>query len=387
MVVLAAHWGSNSEEGWVSRQVAGALACVADVHVVTPEGASPGHEVDGVFTVHHLATPLDPAAELRRDLLVAAISATTTVTFDPMTGALADLFDEDLIAPWHGAPGLLAELLPDLVVIVGHQNVGARIALDDYDRALPMVLLALGTDQASLRFPHFDQLFDRAQTMLAITHAEHKSIVEHHGPENRVHRIGAPLIVDPSAVSEPDISVGSSDYVLVLTEASAGAAGADAELIQLLRMRFPDHPVAVIHPDALCVWHRGHLDKTPPVLRSSDAARLMAWARMTVDLCPGRLLARRSLQSLLYGTPIVVPHESRAREHAEGGRGGLWFANPVELTWCVEAILDPPTRASLSEQGRSYVENEYGSTDRFIDRVAQACGLAMPDSASESLAG
>ena len=102
----------------------------------------------------------------------------------------------------------------------------------------------------------------------------------------------------------------------------------------------------------------------------------MAWARVTVDLRPGTLFARRCVDSLLYGTPIVVPHDSRAREHAERGRGGLWFADPGELTWCVEALLEPEVHDSFARQGQAYAEEEYGSTDRFIDRVLEGCGLA-----------
>jgi hypothetical protein len=101
----------------------------------------------------------------------------------------------------------------------------------------------------------------------------------------------------------------------------------------------------------------------------------MAWARVTVDLRPGRLFARRCVDSLLYGTPIVVPADSRAREHAQRGRGGLWFENPAELAWCVESLLEPPTHDTISAQGLSYAEEEYGSTDRFVERVAEACGL------------
>ena len=105
----------------------------------------------------------------------------------------------------------------------------------------------------------------------------------------------------------------------------------------------------------------------------------MAWARVTVDLRPGPLFARRCVTSLLFGTPIVVPAGRRAREHAERGRGGLWSSNASELVWGVEALLDPPTRAAASAQGLAYAEEEYGSTDRFIDRVVAACGMGSTD--------
>ena len=69
IAILAAHWESKSEEGWITRQVAGALAGAADVHVVTPDGADPGTSVDSVFTLHRLGTP-STAVGIRRDLLV-----------------------------------------------------------------------------------------------------------------------------------------------------------------------------------------------------------------------------------------------------------------------------------------------------------------------------
>jgi hypothetical protein len=90
---------------------------------------------------------------------------------------------------------------------------------------------------------------------------------------------------------------------------------------------------------------------------------------MTVDARPGSLFARRSLQSLMFGTPIIVPEGSRAQEHAETGSGGLWFDGPGELFSCVETMLDPEVHDSLGSQGRRYALDRYGSTASFIERV------------------
>jgi hypothetical protein len=384
VALLAAHWGSISEEGWIARQVAGALATVADVHIITPDGNVPDTTVDSVFTVHQLGTPLSPSVELRRDLLVTAISETHRGAPPSISDEMAEVVDRGLVGPWQGATGVLATLHPELVLIVGHQQIGALTALDKYSPDLAMVLVALGSDLQSLTFPHFAGLFDRSRSVLTVTHTEYESVVNRYAGD-KAHLIGAPLFANPSALTEPDASVGETEYVLALSDVDAGADHWEYELGQLLRMKFPDHPVAVSHTDALYTWHQGRLDKGPAVRRSSDRARLMAWARVTVDFRPGRLFAKRCIESLLYGTPIVVPDDSRAREHAERGRGGLWFADPAELTWCVEAILDPPTRASFSTQARDYAEPTFGSTDRFIERVLEACGLGAQ--VTGSLAG
>jgi len=283
--------------------------------------------------------------------------------------------DHHLIEPWRNAAEILKALQPDLIVIAGHQTVGALAAVDSCLPDTPIALLALGAESHSLAFPHFDHLFSRASSVLAVTEIERTLIAEARSGEVKVHRIGAPMAANPSALSEPNTWVGPTDYILVVTGTGSEEEGDESDLSRLLRLRFPDNPVGIAHTDSFCAWHQGRLNQGWAIERSSDMARLMAWARVTVDLRPGRLFARRCVESLLFGTPVVVPHDSRAREHAERGRGGLWFGDPAELTWCVEALLEPSTRATFSAQGRRYAEDEYGSTDRFIERVSSACGL------------
>ena len=287
----------------------------------------------------------------------------------------AEELDRGLLEPWQGAGTILAELGPSLVVVVDLRNVGALAVLDAHDPDLPMVLLALGSDPEHLAFSHFDPVFDRAGVVLTMTESERRAVVDHHGRDASVHRIGAPMAANPSALTEPNTWVGDNDYVLVLTGTDEDEDSEQNELSTLLRMRFPEVRLGIAHNDAFCAWHHGQVTRGWPIERTSDRDRLMAWARMTVDLEPGAYFGRRCVTSLLYGTPIVVPATSRAREHAERGRGGLWYADPAELAWCVEALLDPACRDALGAQGRAYAEQEYGSTDRFIERVRSACGL------------
>ena len=392
VALLVAHWDSDSEEGWFIRQVAGALACAADVHVITPDAGTSDITVDGVFCVHCLGTPVEEFAELRRDLLVEGISTTVSRPEELLDDAVSRLLDQDLVAPWDGATEVIASLHPSLVVVAGHQNIGAMTVVDRLDDDVAVTTIALGSDLDSLVFPHFLRHYSRSRSILAVTQVEHDALVGVLPEPGVAYVVGTPLAANPSAWTEPDQLAGSSDYVLVLTHTDSGSGAREAELAQLLRTAAPERRVAVAHNDAFMVWHRGRVVKGQPIRRSSDMARVMAWARATVDLRPGRLFARPCLESLLYGTPIVVPHDSRAREHADVGRGGLWFENPAELAWCVEAMFDPAIRASLSTRGRAYAAREFGSTDRFIERVLVACGVASErtgdsDSDAASLAG
>jgi hypothetical protein len=375
IAVLSPHWESASEEGWTTRQVAGALSIGADVHVITPEGEAPSTSVDGVFTLHRLGTPPAPTAATRRRVLIEGIAATRTGPEPSVPPALAALLDDGTVAPWAGAAEVIGSLAPDRVVIAGHDDLGVLAAVDRYDASVPVTLVALGSDPGSVGFPHFRPLFERADSVLTVTETERALVVEHHGHPERVSRIGAPMAANPSALSEPNTWVGRTEYVLVLTGVAEDADLEQNELARLVRMRFPDRPVGVAHTDAFCAWHHGQVTRGWPIERTSDRDRLMAWARVTVDLDPGPLFARRCVTSLLYGTPIVVPAASRAREHAARGRGGLWFGDAAELVWGIEALLDPTTRAAASRQGLAYAEEEYGSTDRFIERVTRASGL------------
>jgi hypothetical protein len=382
VAVLTPHWGLRSERCAITRQVAGALACSTDVHVVTPNGRTPGSRCDSVFTVHGLATSEGDRAEFRRDLVLAALAASTPSAGRQTTAELDQLLDLDLVEPWSPASAVLDDLRPDLVLLVDHRNVGGLAALDRYDSDVPTVVLALAGDDDHLSFPHFNPVVERASHVLTVTETERRAVAGRFGREGTTHRIGASLAANASAFSEPNTWVGDSAYLLVLTDRNSDEDHPQNELARLIRMRFSDRPVGITHTNGFFAWHEGRVNSGWPVERSSDEARLMAFAAVTVDLrCP-ELYGRAAVESLLYGTPIVVPDLSLAREHAQRGRGGLWFADPAELTWCIESLLDPIINESMRSQGRDYAENEYGSTDRFIDRVTVACGLdvaSVPD--------
>jgi hypothetical protein len=386
-VVMTPHWESASEEGWITRQVAGALATVADVHVVTPEGTSAGVSTDSVFTLHRLGTPIDPLSEISRDLLLEGMVGTASVGLASASGLVA-LSTRGLLAPWDGAAGVLAALSPEVVVIAGTDTLGARRAVDRYDPTAHVVLLALDGHRShgAHRGDGGDgpgtsgDLVTRSRSVLVVTEDEGMGLPgDPAGTGVVVRRIGAPLSASPSARTEPNTWVGDTGYILVLTDVAEEADNEPAALARLLRLRFPDPPVGIVHSDAFCAWHRGRVTRGWAVERTSDLHRLMAWARVTVDLRPGRLFARRCVDSLLFGTPIVVPADSRGREHAERGRGGLWFSDPAELTWCVDALLDTRAHDAFALQGRAYAEEEYGSTDAFVDRVLAGCGLPAVD--------
>ena len=379
VAVLSPHWGLGTERGTITRQVAGALACSSEVHVLTPTGTAPGTRQDGVFTVHRLGRGDLGPAELRRDLLLTAVAASAGPGQRSDSPDLGRLLDRGLVDPWTPGTEVLGGLSPDVIVLADHRAVGALSAVDRYDPDAPVVLLALAGGDGHLSFPHFDPVVERAGPVLAVTETERRSVADRIGSDADVHRIGAPLAANASVCGEPNPWVGDTDYVLVLTDRGSEDSHVQNELARLIRIRFSDRPVGITHRDGFVAWHEGRAHSGWPVERSSDLARLMAFAAVTVDLRQPELYGRSAVESLLYGTPIVVADDSRSREHAQRGRGGLWFADPAELLWCIDSLLDEATNDVMGAQGRTYAEDEYGSTDRFIDRVTAACGLDVDD--------
>ncbi len=380
VAVLTTRWESGSEPGWAIRQIAGAMACVADVHVVTPQGTGPSVRADGVFTLHETGTPVRPVDELSRDTLIGAFTGAGVGTTGRVDLQLGRILDRGQTQPWEAAAAVLAELHPDRVVVAGHLNMGALRAVDRAVPDVPVSLVPLAVDALALAFPHFGPLLDRAESLLALSEAEAAVLAARIGDPARVHWIGAPLAANPSSRSEPNTWVGDTGYVLVLTDASTDDGNAEsAVLARSIRLAIPDPPVGISTTDGFHVWHEGRRSSGWPVERSSDLARLIAWAAVTVDLRPGPLFARRCVESLLYGTPIVVPSASRAADLARRSRGGLWYSSPGELIWSIEALLGASTRTALSVQGRRYAEAGYGTTDGFVRRVLAATGLAGRD--------
>jgi len=202
-----------------------------------------------------------------------------------------------------------------------------------------------------------------------------------------VHRVGAPLSANVSMLSEPLEKLRDDDsYIAISTGESAYLPGRLSALARLIRLRFPDHTIVVDATDALDIWRGGRLDRLWRIERASDRMRLTAWSNAFVDLHPGRLFSRRCVESLLFGTPVVVPASSRASEHARAG-GGLWFENAGDLCWAVEALSEPEVARVFADKGRAYATSTFGPGSGFVDRVLDSVRLrtALDPKATQDL--
>jgi hypothetical protein len=402
-VLLAPRWNRKDEACWGTRQVAGAIACAAQVHVVTTQGSTARTFDDGVFVVHELATA-DPVKEARRELAQAALaSAVVGGRRSPGPSEACDGVDEAGVSearvsearvseagvseagrlysqltdslgdPWSSVSLQLRELHPDFVVLADYRQIGAVRALDDSCPDVPVVLLPLSRELDRVSARLFADVLDRSCCSLAFTETERR-VFGVSRDDGWARFIGLPMSANSSLLREPNAHTGDTGYLLVLSPHPIEGEGSEP-LAHLVRTRFASTRVAIAASDAFVVCVDGVPLHTLAALdRRSDLLRLMAWARVTVDLRPGSLFGRHSLESLLYGTPIVVPASSAAREHAETGSAGLWFGGSAELIWSLEALGEPGVAEVLGEQGRRYTDERYGSTPAFITRTLAAIG-------------
>lgn len=369
VAVLAPHWGGTGERAWALRQVAGALALSADVHVLTPQGRSRRGHLDGVLTVHELASRQSWATGMRRDLVLTLLRGRDGLASDERR-QLVSVLDEGQ-DDWDALGDLLEDVHPDLVVLADHREVGAARLAERRCPDVPVVGVPLAARLTTPADPYFEPWFARVGATLVFTDAE-AALVGADASSPPVHNVGLPLAANPSVQREPHTFVGDREYALVLTGVPWAAPQWPTTLAALLQVGLPAHAVAVAATDRLSLFHRGEERQTAGVTRGTDLLRLMAWAVTSVDLRPGSLFARRSVESLLYGSPIVVPAKSRAHEHAATGRGGLWFEGAGDLLWCVESLFDADTHGALARQGRAYATARYSGTDAFVDRISRA---------------
>jgi len=196
---------------------------------------------------------------------------------------------------------------------------------------------------------------------------------EVHGAD-RVLAVGLYLRVHPYAAEHHHHELqGATGYLLVLS--GRGSSDATPALpdgqVRWLLARFPRARVVVVEDAVATVWRARAPVNRFGVHTRMDLWRLLAHARATVDLCPGRLFARECVESLRYGVPVVVPRGTTADALVEAG-GGIGFSTTATLLDAVAALLEPGAGQRAGRQGRWAVDRWYGDPAAFISRAASA---------------
>lgn len=320
-LILSRHWKSpESELSFVTRSVAGAASRTSDVLVVVPAPAGRTHP-DGAFDLIGIGAGAGgswpPPAEAAWP---EGLPVETAIIVDDPDGAALALHA-------HFAPG---------------RNAHAVV---------PAAAKADGGSMPALRFT-------------GPPGAGTSELISLHVP------------INPIAATHRHNGLGFTGYLLVLSDRTAAAGvSPPTAMAAWLTARFPDMNVVVVEDATAAVWRGRALRGVVSVYTRTDLWRLVAHALVTIDLAPGPIIARECVESLRFGTPILVPAGSAAQPHADAG-GGISFSGYPELLACVTHLSDDGVRATMSDRGRRYADARYGDPEAFVSSVASA--LAAP---------
>jgi len=317
IVVMSSSWCDESELSFVTRSVAGAASRSGAVSIFTPSPAGE-RRADGAFDLVGIGAAQNATWP---DVVTAhwpheADADAVWIVDEPSESALALL---------HGCPGRAAHSI-------------APVGLDT----------------------------DPSVSQLRLIPRPDRSGAGLHVPINPLARTGR------------HTGLGFTGYLLVLTDRpSRPPVTPPTSKAAWLTARFPEQYVVVVEGAEAVVWKGRALRGAVPIDTRTDLWRLVAHAAMTVDLDPGAIVARECIESLRFGTPIVVPAHSVAARHAQAG-GGLTFRNVEDMFEAVERLMSPQERECFSRDGAVYADSAFGDPDGFVAALAATLQLKHP---------
>jgi hypothetical protein len=395
VVIVTESWGSDwGERAAATRLVAGALALRARVVIVSIEDRSqpryrqPRLRYDGVFPVHSVAAPTgrgnfggigsaeDVAAKaLQSDLVRASLSRQPGAVLPEVAArglvARAGLISGEALMTTVGQE-------PDVVLLAGPATFWMSEALPVGADRPRVVLLPLSGNDPILSSAAFRPVLDQSDAVGVFSRLELDRISARlpAGSSTVAQRLSIALPVNRFAAAAGMAGVSAfGKYVLVISAFDDDPATGRCPPHDYLRQVFGDVAIAEVRRHGWVVTGPGkRFDITWSPTRM-NLWRLMARAAVTVDLRSPGPIGRETLESLRFGTPVVVPDASVAAEHAAESNGGLWYRNQGEMADCVRILLENDAmRARLGSNGEAWAERHHGDTDSF---VAEAIRLVL----------
>jgi hypothetical protein len=189
--------------------------------------------------------------------------------------------------------------------------------------------------------------------------------------------LGVHVPVNRLAEAHRHHGFGFTGYLLVLSDRT-GSQGEPPPAAAWLSSAFHDADVVVVEDAVAWAWKGRALRGSVSVDTRMDLWRLLAHANVCVDLAPGPHIARECIEALRFGTPIIVPVQSRpAAVHAQAG-GGFTFAGPDELLAAAERMRSEVERSAASAAGRRYADSRFGDAGALVGRVRMLTAGSAP---------
>jgi glycosyltransferase involved in cell wall biosynthesis len=392
VVIVTNAWGSNwGERAAATRFVAGAVALRARVVIVSIEDRSRSRyrqdrlRHDGIFPVYSAAAPSgrgtaggveraeDVAADALQSDLVRASLARQPGSMLPEAAA------RGLMAragqPSSEAVAMTMAQQPDVVVLAGPAALWMADALPIGSKRPRVVLLPLCGDDPVLSSAAFRPLADQADAIGVFSALELERVTSPLPDESasRVHRLLLALPVNRLAATAGIVGVAAfGRYALMISGFADDPASGRCPPHDYLRHVFGDIAVAEVRRHRWLVTGPGRSFEMTWAPTRMNLWRLMAQAAVTVDLRSPGPIGREAIESLRFGTPVVVPDSSVAAEHAAASNGGLWYRNQGEMVDFVRAILeDDAVRSQLGANGERWSEQTHGDTESFVTEATR----------------
>jgi hypothetical protein len=375
VAIVTAHWGGSLDETTsTTRLLAGALARSAEVEVVhlasPPE--PPATVEDSVFRVHRV--PWKGARLLRAGLVRTALGTYDGGRHLP---AVASALLEELEGSAEDAAEVVAGLAPDAVVLAGHHqpwdvsSLGARGG-----PGAPRVTFVPFLDSETALSAAAVAAAERRADVVAVMHTGERRAVLSSFPdraEDSVVPLGCAFAVNRSASANRLFGVRYfGAYLLSIRCFPPGGPRWERSVThEVLRSAVGHVSVAEVDGERWCIGDRENTLELPVSPSRVNLWRLMRHALATVDLRPPGPVGREAIESMLLGTPVVVPDDSAAKQHAADASGGLWYRDVGELTDAVRAIADRRVRDRLAVQGKAWADRTHGRMDEFVRRARQ----------------
>ncbi len=374
VAIVAAAWSPGEEERQAAvRALAGALALSAEVVVVSLDdrsgpSAPASRRTDGIFTVHSVAATPGRAELARR--IGEALSAGGPGRPLPELAAERLLGIEGRAAP--GAVAMLDALEPHAVLLAGVETLWLASALSGARRRSRLAVMPLLGADPRLAAGALGRLLGAADVVLALSRTE-ASLLQAGGGAAAVRRLALPVAINEEAAATPLDGMSSfGPYLLVLSgwpdDGAAGGAGPPHDYVRAV---LGDVAVAEVRRGGWFVSDGRHRFEFPFEGTRVNLWRLMAGAIAMLDVRPIGPVGREVVESLGFGTPVVVPAGTVAAEHAEASGGGLWYEGPGEMLEAARYFIERPSeRERFSRAGRRWAAGEHATRGGFAAEVA-----------------
>jgi hypothetical protein len=374
ITVVTPNWGNPDDERYfAARTLAGAVSTAADVtvlHLTSTAAGKGGTRRDGAFRLVRVAATAPRPVETA--IVLAALSSGAGGRLPAVAGPHLQGLEgghADDVAQ-H-----IAATEPDVVVIAGINQAWPANPIESLPRRPRVVTMPLIGDDPRIALPGYRDYIDAADVVFSTSRGERAALATlepARGRDRRPELVDLRLPIPVNRASAKYRVAGLTNfhnYVVFLRGFPAGTAECSTvpDYVQL-RRAVPGLGVADVAHERWRV-HDDTFDFVIPVGPSRvNLWRLVSHAVALVDLRPGGVLGREAIESLLLGTPVLVPRTSTTRSVVEESGGGLVYGGEDELVDALELLTSASTtRDDLARRGTEWASRLHGDHARLTE--------------------